>query len=148
MKKYIFIIVFLLSYLTGFSQYIYQGNSSYKNDLIANISNGYIYKGNTQYKSQIICYFDGKYLYKGNSKYKSDIVAIWVNNKIYNGNNTYHENLIAIYRHGKLYYKNTDIVLFTYSNNKVYYRDEIYDSSILLKTSSYVHPIILYYLLL
>ena len=47
-----------------------------------------------------------------------------------------------------IYYKDLYTVFFTYQNNKVYYQDYIYKDYILLNTSKYIHPIILYYILL
>ena len=80
MKKILFILIFSIISLSSIAQYIYKGNTTYKTDIIANVSNGYIYKGDTKYQSNIVANFDGKYLYKGNSRYKSDIICTCVNN--------------------------------------------------------------------
>ncbi|MBQ5578728.1 MAG: hypothetical protein IIT40_07790, partial [Prevotella sp.] len=70
-------------------------------------------------------------IYKGHSKYDSDVLATWRENKLYRGTSP-----------------NQSDVLFTYKDNKVYRRNGSYQSDVLLTTSSWVHPLILYLLII
>lgn len=57
----------------------------------------------------------------------SDIIGKYSNNRMYVDNSTLRSNC-----------------LFRYTNNKVYAGDSYMNSDIILNTSSYVHPIIIF----
>ena len=150
MKNILFIIYFLFCVNLN-AQKLYAGNSNYYSDIV--INNGYVYRGNSTYSSNSIYYFDGTYLYKSinKSKYSSNIIGTYKNGKIYYGRSTYSSDILATYKNNKMYQGNSTYssnIIFTYKNNKIYNGNSTYYSDILCSTSGYIHPIILFFILL
>ena len=101
----------------------------------------------------MILYFNGKYIHrlKGSRSYtSSDIVATYSNGYIYRGKSMMRTDVIGRFQNNKLYdgcsTMNKDC-LFTYIGNKVYVGDSTMYQAVIMNTSSYVHPIILLYIM-
>ena len=154
MKKFLSLIFLLILSISLYSQKIYLGTSKLESKILYTIRGGYIYKNTSFMTSDMIAYFDGIHVYDlHKSRYytNDDIILTYDKNKIYAGNSTMQSDLIANYDNHKLYIKESLMYfdcLFTYYDNKVYMRNSTRNSDIMLTTSDYIHPIILFYILL
>ena len=147
---FIFVSIFEINI---FAQKIYNRTSTYDSSIIARAEQGYVYANNSAMSSSLIFYFDGKYIYqlKGSKSYtSSDIVATYSNGYIYRGKSTMRTDAIGRFQNNKLYDGCSTMkkdCLFTYIGNKVYIGDSTMYQDIIMNTSSYVHPIILLFMM-
>ena len=147
---FIFVSIFEINI---FAQKIYNGASTYGSSIIARVEQGYVYANNSIMSSSLIFYFDGKYIYrlKGSKSHtSSDIVATYSNGYIYRGKSVMRTDAVGRFQNNKLYdgcsTRKKDC-LFTYIGNKVYIGDSTMYQDIIMNTSSYVHPIILLFMI-
>ena len=147
---FIFVSIFEINI---FAQKIYNRVSTYDGSIIARVEQGYVYANNSTMISSLIFYFDGKYIYqlKGSRSYtSSDVVATYSNGYIYRGKSMMRTDAIGRFQNNKLYDGCSTMkkdCLFTYIGNKVYAGDSTMYKDVIMNTSSYVHPIILLFIM-
>ena len=86
MKKILFILLLCCTTFTMFAQVnIYQGNSTYRTDLVCNVNDGKVYKGDSNFRLDVIFNIKDSKIYKGNFTFIKDIVATIKDGKVFSG---------------------------------------------------------------
>jgi hypothetical protein len=133
-KLFITTLLFCTTFTMLAQVNIYQGNSTYRIDLVCNVQDGKVYKGDSNFRLDVIFTIKDSKIYKGNFTFIKDIVATVKNGRVYKGNSFFQGDILFNIKDGYIY-KGDSIssfdIIATIEDGKVYQGRTTFRSDIL-----------------